>query len=495
MSVLGEIRRVAYRFGRGVARLASGSAFPEGSRSPQDPGVNARGSQPDWALEHGWDRRYCVDRAQQLHRANLLAGSIIDRSVEHVIGPGYRLQVLTSDKGLNRDMRLKWEDWCNTPALCDVRARSTYRQLKIQAYIGKMRDGDSLYYLRNDGRIRVVNSIEIASPVGGYWRTTESDGVEKDLDGKHTFYWIHEPDEVPYSNIRSAIHRLMKVPAKDCVFMPRVPLGAPQTRGITAFLGTFTILEQVDGLLLSISKKAVTSAKYSMIITKKSPIPSAMFGGDNKKNPLTRIEDNTIVRLEPDEDIKPVQSADPGSNMVELTEVMVRIVGTRWGLSLATVLLKHSDHNFANARASSIETHGCTLAQQIEVGQSDSDVRNMKTMEWIRKGEFHGAKRSDLQKAMKHRWRFPARPLIDPLAERQADQLGLDMGTTTYEEIAARDGMTAGERFRKLSHERKLKARLGLPDVRSTFTREEVEPMPPEDDSGRTPKKRKSQAD
>lgn len=493
MSALGEIRRVVYAMGRGLQRLASGSAFPEAIRSPQDPGVFGRGSQPDFSLEHGWDRRYCVDRAQQLHRANLLAGSIIDRSVEHVIGPGYRLQVLSGDKGFNRDLRLMWEEWCNTPALCDVRARSTYRQLKSQAFVGKMRDGDSLYYMRTDGRIRVVNSIEIASPTGGYWRTTESDGVEKDLDGKHLFYWIHEPDEVPYSNIRSAIHRLMKVPAKDCVFMARTPLGAPQTRGITAFLGTFVILEQVDGTIMALGKKAQTAAKLSMVITKKSPIPTASFGGDPRKNPLTRLEDNTLTRLEPDEDIKPVQSADPNANMIELLETMIRIVGTRWGLSLATVLLKHDDHNFSNARASSIETHGCTLANQLEVAQSDSEVFAMKTMQFIREGKIR-AKRSTLEKALRHKWRFPARPLVDPLAERQADLLALDMGTTTYEEIAARDGLTAGERFRKLSHERELKKKYDLPDVRSSLTREEVEMAPPED-NGRPPKKKKSAAD
>lgn len=501
MSKLGDVVRAiralfspASTVGASPAPGAGLTGFPEAHGRPFDPRVSSQGAQPDWSLEQGWDRRYTVDRAQQLHRANLLAGSILERNAEHVVGAGFRSHGMTGDKVLNTESRLMWEEWTDSPFLCDVRARKTFWELEALRHVGTMRDGDAGHLMREDGRIRLVNSIEIASPTGGYYRTTEADGVERDKDGKHLAYWIFEPDEIPYPNVRTALHRLMRVPAKDVVFTARTPLGYQQTRGITAFLGTFQLLEQVDGTLMAIAVKAQMAAKFAMIITKKSPIPAVSIGGN--RNPITKIDDGILTRLEADEDIKPVQSMDPNANMIDLTKLLIRFVGTRFGLALATITLDHSDHNFANAQASETETHACIVSQQLGAGRAASEIRNMKLIEWVRTGKL-GARlrrRADqmpedtYSRLLKHKWGFPCRPPVDRLKQAQADLIELDMGTIDWNMIAARRNLTARELFKRQAQQRAQRKELELPDVRSSLTRDSLEAaaelMPEADDSG-----------
>jgi capsid protein len=458
--------------------------IPDGSSGPTDPRILAQGAQPDWMLELGWSRRYTVDRAQQLQRANMLAGALLERNADHVVGPGFGLRARTGDSGFNLESRLRWEEWAGTPNLCDSRARHRFMPTMVRHYqIGAMRDGDSAWLLKKDGRVRHVGSIEIASPVGAYWRTTEADGVETDLDGKHLAYWIHQPDEVPYPNVRVALQTLVKVPAKDVVFYARTPLGPAQTRGTTAFLGAFRPFERIDGTIMSVADKAEIAARLAMLVIKKSPLPSTQIGG--RSTPLTEIKEGALTRLEQDEDIRPVQGADPSTDLIEFARFIVRIVGTRFGQALASILLDHSDHNFSNARASAMETNLIILLQQIELAFMVGEVRNMKTIEWIRNGEL-GRKlrrRADLmpedtmRRALRHKWSLPARPLVDPLKERQADLLAYDMGATTLTDILAREGKTVGEVFRMQRREREKAKNYGLPleTIRSNLTREQME--------------------
>lgn len=487
-----DVKRAVNRFLAPTTRAEERAAekaqklvgIPEGHSGPMDPRVNAQGAQPDWKLELGWSRRYTVDRAQQAHAGNMLAGAIIERNSDHVVGLGYPLEVQSGDKGFNKEARLKWEEWSENPKLCDAREQRPFMpDLLGHSQIGDMRDGDSLFVMRSDGKVRLVNSIEIASPVGAYWTTREADGVEMNADGVHQAYWIHQPDGVLYSNIRVALHTLVRVPAKDCVFSARTPLGPQQTRGTTAFLGGFRPLEHVDGLIYSVAGKAQVAARLAMVITKKSPIPSVQVGGS--RNPITQIDDGTLTRLEPDEDIKPVQGADPSTNLIEFAEFIVRIASTRWGLSLAMVILDFSDQRLSDARATAIETNKIIELQQDRRARVASEVRAMKMVEWIRKGEL-GQKlrvRADrmpeetLLRSLKHEWRFPARPLIDPLKERQADLLSYDLGATTLTEILARENKKFGPTVRRQARERDKMFELGLPgaSVRSNLSREEVE--------------------
>jgi lambda family phage portal protein len=457
------------------------AAYREGNPSRLDRSVTSRGTSADWELELGFDRRQIVDRARMLERDNLLAGALLDRSGEFVVGEGFRVKSRSKDAKWNEAADAIWKDWCENQA--DVRGLDAFDDLLELIYRSWLRDGDIAIVLNADGSIRLVESDEIASPQGGYSRPSMADGVELDPHGKPLAFWIFDPDpNVLYADRRVALNRLTRVPAKNVIFLAR-RLRAGQTRGISVFNGMIWLLEQLDGTLEAVTVAHRMAALFALVVKKKAPFSGAMTRTDSggTTRPQLNFEPGSVMRLEPDEDVTQITPAHPGSTSSQHMRDLGRLATSRFGTTIEFVIGDLTTSNYSNARTGLILAKKSRLKKQKRLGRVVRDLRNWRILRAMESGEL-----SVRRDALAHTIVYPGMPWIDPTAEVQAALAAVDGNLDTLANVAAEHGMDLDDVLSEREQELSELALRKIPVVRSTLTRDPTPEPKPEKPSAET---------
>lgn len=439
--------------------------YPQATPGRRDGPIFARGASADFTLEQGLDRRKVVDRARELERTNVLAEGLLSRSTEAVIGDGFTLQWNSGDEALDEEIEARWADWCENDA--DSRGLLTFSEILAGVYRSELRDGDVATLMQSDGSLRIIESDEIANPTGGYTAPNMVDGVELDSRGRpiafHVFSW--DPNVI-WSDRRTAIPRLVRIPAKNVIFNAR-RLRLGQTRGISAFTNLFWILEQVMDSVEAVTVAMRMAACFGLVIKQNGPMFDATSTTDQRgtTKPSLSLEPGMWKRLEPGEEIEQVQPLHPGANFDSHVENLVRFAGVPFGLPLEITLRKFDKSNFSNTRAAMLQTwHTWSRAQK-------SKTRYASTIAMWKVGNWYPELLND-EKRMRHAWQTPGWPWLDPVAEIQAAQLEIDAGFTSPQRVIARHG---GD-WKKILEERKewqdLSTQEEIPLTRSNLSRD-----------------------
>lgn len=461
-----QLHRQMARLGlANLAKVERATGYREGSPTARDDTPQARGASPDWTLEMGFDRRRMVDTARQLERTNSIAGSVLDRACEHVVGEGFTLKCKTDSEAWNRTTEEAWHHWC--AHLADARGMMTFNEMITIAFRSWLRDGDCGMMLLADNSIRLVESDEIASRIGGYTRPTDADGVELDKKGRIKAFYVFDYDpQVLWPDRRVAIPRLVRVPAENMIFLAR-RLRAGQTRGVSAFAGASWIFESADDCLESVAVAHHMAAAAGWIISKKNPMPgTGTNGGELKMGP------GKVVRLEPGEDITQLQPQHPSDTFEVLMHTLTRVAAARFGMSLELVNYDFTAANYSNMRAQSQETAiACRIKQRGMLTHACGSVFAWWLANEIRDGRIRG--RED---AHKHTWGVSGKAWADPEVELRSSMGAVDGCLDTRRRILAERGMDFDEVLRELGEERKKIKKAGLDDIRSNLTRDYVDP-------------------
>lgn len=459
---------------RAVARAALVQAerlvgYRDAIATRLDPTVTVRGTSADYELELGYDRRKLVDRARELERSNLLAGALLDRSVEAVVGDGFTLRAQTSDPDWNARVEALWRDWSEDEAAVDARGISTFPELLMLLYRSRIRDGDAALLLLGDGTLRIVESDEISAPSGGYTRTDHVDGVDLDSRGRPVRFYVYDSrSKVLWADRRFSPARLA-IPAAQIAFLARRTRYS-QTRGLTSFLGAFVALEQLDGTIEAVTVAHRMAAAFGLVIKRNGPMLGLRAATDSsgQASRQLHIEPGAIARLDTNEEIQQVQAEHPTTNTFEHIRVLIRLVGTRFGIPLEVILGDYSQSNFSNTKAAMNAARRTWSREQDKLGRAGSKVYRWRVLNWIEQGLLPA--RED---AFAHRWLKPGWPWIDPVAEIQAAQAGIDCGLDTRADACARLGIDFERHVvPQLAHEREVLERAGIAIVRSTLTRD-----------------------
>jgi len=145
----------------------------------------------DYHLEHARDRRDMVDRARQIERDNALADGLLTRSVENVVGTGIKPQARTADSDWNDRAERLFDAWALE---ADIRGMDSFWELQALAYRSMIRDGDVGCIKLRNGQIQMVESDQIAAPLGKELTRNHVDGIDVDLMGKPIAYYIVSPE-------------------------------------------------------------------------------------------------------------------------------------------------------------------------------------------------------------------------------------------------------------------------------------------------------------
>lgn len=438
------------------------TGYREGALTTRDVTPQSRGASADWTLELGFDRRNIVDLARQLERVNSIASSVLDRACEHVIGEGFTLKCKTGDKGWNTAAEEYWREWC---LRADSRKMMTWNEMLTVAFRSWLRDGDFLFVLERDGTARMVESDEIASKVGGYYKPTDADGVEMDKRGRIKSFYVFDYDpETLWPDRRTALPRLVKVPAEHTIFLAR-RVRANQARGLSAFAGASWIFESADDCLESVAVAHHMAAAAGLVVYKKNAIPGVKMGSQN----VLKMAPGKVMRLEPGEEVQQIQPQHPGDTFQVLMHYLTRIAAARFGMSLELVNYDFTDANYSNMRAQSLETAvACRIKQRGMITHACSQMWAWVCANAIRQGELSARK-----DAWKHSWGVPGKAWQDPEVELRSNMGAVDGCLGTRRHILAQLGYDFDEVLDELAdEEKKIKAK-GLTVYRSSLTRED----------------------
>lgn len=447
-----------------------------------------RGSSADYENELGSDRRELVERARLADERNLLARAILDRSVESVVGTGFRLQAMTDDPKWNQEAEDLWNEWCENEA--DSRGLLTFNEIMATMYRSQLRDGDVGCILLDDGTLRLVESDEIADTLGAT-RPDNVDGIELDARGRPVAFNVYKPDRRTYWPDRR-VAPTMRIPADQFVFLASRKR-AGQTRGLTRFKGMFWHLDQIDGTLEAITVATRMAACLGLIIKRPGSgtglpgnLPTTTDGAGATKRKL-RLEPGGVSFIQPGEDVFQVTPTHATTSAREHIRELERLASSGFPITLEMVLGDYTASNYANSRNARMEARERAKIEQAPLKKAHTRFYWWKLVQFMESKMLRS--RPD---ALKHRWIPPGWNLVDPVTELQAAQAAIDSGLSTRTIEAARLGYDFKEDILpQLKEEAEALKKAGLEPVRSTLTRD---PAPPPGQDAGAPGKARSPA-
>jgi lambda family phage portal protein len=339
---------------------------------------------------HLWDCEHMQARWRGGWGAGCRA-SLLDRSVENVIGHGMKLQAMTDDDGFNEAVETLWEDWwCGGKA--DIRGMSTGAQLESLWYRTHLCDGDLGIGLVDQGDngafVQTITGEYIDTLTGGYDAKTRTfEGIQFNQFGRPVAFNVLTED--PATLARSS----KPVDARDFIFYPRLK-HTNQLRGEPAFATTFDLFDQTYGII-DASTIAVRIAACQAMIVKKGAagtaltnLPTVTNSQGAAQKALT-IEPGMVHYLQPGEDIASFNPSQPQQNLPEFLRLLFRTVGIAVGLPLEILMLDFSQSNYSNARAALLQLQrACRPQQRLFCKRVMSRIYQWRVSKWVKDGEL-----------------------------------------------------------------------------------------------------------
>jgi lambda family phage portal protein len=433
----------------------------------------------DYHLEVGYDRRELVDRARQLERNSVIAAAMLDRATENVVGNGFQLQCHSKNKLWNEDVEQKWREWCKSGA--DVRGLNSLGELSALAFRSWLRDGDVGTIKLADGSVQMIESDQIANPMGNIPTRDQIDGINLDARGKPTSYLVVKDPDPMWASVRFG-QEFVEVPAKDMIFLARRQrLG--QTRGISAFNNCSWLLDQIDGMIEATTVAARMAACVGLVIQRQhraSGLTSTVDSQGNSRRGM-QLEPGMIAEVGQGDNVTTVNPHQPNQNFADYIATLGRITALNFGLPLEVAFLDFSRTNYSSARAALLQAY-----QIWETQQAMMECWYTEIFKWWLMREIRAGRITARRDALKHSWVTPTWAWIDPDKELKAHLAAIDAGLDTHTRVAASQGRDFEKMQQKRKEEDDLKRSLDLPITRSPMTRDEM-PEPTagsEDESG-----------
>lgn len=422
------------------------------------------GGRQDFHLYTQDSRWSMVEVARRLERDSVIAGSLLSRSVENIVGGGFRLQAKTSSADWNRRAERLWKEWGRE---CDVRGLSTIDELLRLTCRARLRDGDAGTILLSDGKIQQAETDQIVSPSrSGVPSKSMVDGVELDRRGKPKAFWVVDDPDPILGDVRFG-NDITRIPASSFVFTARRERHG-QTRGTPPLAKISWLLEQIDGNIEAVTVASRMAACIGLVYHRKGRQSGLATDEDGRRR--FKMQPGFIQELGQDDRVTQITQQQPRNDWPNYISALLRLVGLEFGLPLEIAFLDVSRANYTNLRAACLQAKRTWKIEQNELKEWLGAIYRWKILNWIRQGKLRP--RSD---AFAHEFIPPGWEWVDPEKEISSLLAAVDAGIETKGRLAKMRGLDADEIRLDRQAEIQADREAGLPDIRSKLTREPVE--------------------
>jgi len=391
------------------------------------------------------------ENARELDRDNCIAGGLLNRMVDNIVGEGGRFEALTDDEQWNTRAEGLFDEWAFDADTVDVAGRFAFWEMSRSALRAVLVDGDHLMLKIRNGTLQQVEGHQLGTPTrrsipaGTPSGTRIIHGVEITKTNKPVAYHFgpsHRGIEHIFKTTRVEASKLFWLwNWKRC----------SQTRGQSSLADTDIYFEHLDRYIeFAIVASQVASAHVIGVETEygeASGEPEGTTELDELGNEQF-VEENqagTMLYMEPGEKVKPLTPAHPMPEFEPFLRAFGRIIGLPYGLPIEVVLLDWSQGNYASARGAMQQAKKAWRNWQKYIYTHLMwPVWVWKIRQFIAEGKL--ANRDDHAKML---WVGPGWDWIDVYKEVVAAERGIGCGIESRARVLMQRGLDLGNLMRE----------------------------------------------
>lgn len=410
-------------------------------------------------------------RSRQLFRDNPMAAAFGNLVMNNVVGPhGITLQSVVRTKAgdafaaLNGTIEDAFADWTQ-PEYASVDGRLAWEDLQRLAAWNWAQDGEFLFRLRAGAQNPYAFSLQVIDPdqldetynnltlPGGVQIRM---GVEVNADGRPLAYWLwdHHPSEWGWTRNR------VRVPA-DQIIHGFVTTRPGQVRGVPPLAPVMLSLKHLDGLIESELVASRTAANKA-VLYEQDPEAVAEGTGLPGGTLVDELAPGSTNLLPPGIKAVTFDPQHPTTAFPDFVKSILRGIAAGIGVSYVALTNDLESTSFSSGRIG--------LSQERDVWRALQQwlIRRLHTpvyREWMRWSAAAGALALPTPEA--GRWAVPHWDVrgwdsVNPLQDREADQLAVLLGVKSRREICAEHGQDIDKVFEDLAAEKAQADALGL---------------------------------
>lgn len=418
------------------------------------------------------ERSTIQNRAEDLYINDWAARSVIDVLCTNTIGQGlmplvrlpWRRLGISQEQAreLGSEMEWLWEEWCSN---CSPKNNS-FADLQRQGFRAILRDGEMLHVpvMQKDNanrfalQIQEISTTRLSTPLDLSNNTSIHDGIEISTTGKPLAYWI----ATPASSLE--VIDLLALPSTSFTRIPAhiahrigcfhlfLQEDEEQFRGVSVLSVAMKLFRHLSDSITYELFGQVTSASMPLVVETDDgtvALPEYVRESieDDEKIYHQTVEAGTLLYLNKNERLKPVENARPSPNFQSFCVLVLRALSASVGLPYEAVMKDFSKTNYSSARAALLEAWRVYLYYRSWFARSYCQPIFEMVMEeaWLRGYLTFPSQAPDFYTArnlwMNTTWMGPARGYVDPTKEVQANIKANAAGLKTRREILAEQGL------------------------------------------------------
>ena len=401
-------------------------------------------------------RRLLRNRARYEVANNSYARGIVLTLANDVIGTGPRLQMLTENGEVNRQIEQEWMLWSRAIGLPEK-----LRTLRMS----RASDGEGFAKLINNPGLatqvqldlQLIEADQVTTPDLLGDEPNALDGIVFDRHGNPVEYHIlkqHPGD--PTGTLYSEYSR---VPARNIIHYFRQDR-AGQGRGIPDITPALPLFAQLRRYTLAVITAAEIAALPGGVLYTDAPAN----GEADSVEPmdLIELERGMLMTMPGGWKMSQLEAQFPTTTYGEFKREILNEIARCLNMPFAISAGNSSGYNYASGRLDHQTYFKAIRVEQVHLEAVVLDrILNAWMAEALRLPRLQLGQNLD-QSSAPHTWFFDGHEHVDPLKESSAQALRLANHTTTYADEYARRGLDWETQLRQRAKEQQLVTELGL---------------------------------
>ncbi len=387
------------------------------------------------------------ERSQDLVRNNPYAERAINELTAQAIGTGIMAQARTDSDELNRAIDAEWEQWSER---CDADGLLDFNGIQDLVLRTMLESGEALVRFRkrsSDDGFRVPFQLQVIDPAFIDTSRNESteqytivNGVEFDLIGRRTFYWLfsNHPGDNGIAT-QSVNNKSYRVPASEILHVYRKKRPG-QVRGVPLFAPVMLAMRDLDEYQDAERVRKKIEACLTAFVTQPEGPDGVTLGGTSTDENGKRIEEfrpGMVMYGKAGEDVKFFAPTAAGG-YTEYVRQNERMIAIGVGLTYEQLTGDLSNVNYSSYKAGhlSFQNNIESLRWLCLLPAFLRPVRQRFIDQAFAAGVIPDA----AFRAYATEWTPPKFGTVDPLKDAEAAALDLQLGRMTWPQAVAEYG-------------------------------------------------------
>jgi len=407
-------------------------------------------------------RRILRTRARYEVANNSYARGIVLTLANDTVGTGPRLQMLTGEDRINREIEKEFELWAQEMALAEK--LRTMRMARAQ-------DGEAFAILANnpalDGPVkldlRLIEADQVTSPRQFLRDDREVDGIRLDAYGNPLAY--HVLKDHPGGSTWAFSDQFLTVPAESMIHVFRQERPG-QHRGVPEITPALPLFAQLRRFTLAVLGAAEAAADFAGILYTDAP-PNGE-ADDLEPMDLVELERNMLLTMPGGWKMSQLEPSQPATTYAEFKKEILNEIARCLNMPFNVAAGNSSGYNYASGRLDHQTYFKSIRVDQAFMARKVLD-RILAAWLWeyaLEAGLINELPVSGFRRILPpHQWFWDGMEHVDPAKEARAQETRLKNHTTTLAHEYARQGKDWEAELRQRAREVGLMRELGLPEA------------------------------